>query len=59
MAIKKKNTCTRLVQVTVLMPEGYDYIQSGSERSCKYIQNGKLFIYIDDRIYNVLGQEIK
>lgn len=57
--IKKKNTCTRLVQVTVLMPEGYDYIQSGNERSCKYIQNGKLFIYIDDRIYNVLGQEIK
>ena len=57
--IKKNNTCTRLVQVTVLSPEGVTYVGAGNGKSRKIIQNGQLFIYIDDRKYNVLGQEIK
>ena len=57
--IKKNNTCTRLVQVTVLSPEGVTFVGAGNGKSRKIIQNGQLFIYVDDRKYNVLGQEIK
>jgi len=57
--IRKNNTCTRRVQVTVISTEGFDYIGSDNGHSRKIIQNGQLFIYIDDRKYNVLGQEIK
>jgi len=56
---KKTNTCTRRIQVTVLIAEGYEYVGASRGNSRKVIQNGQLFIYIDDRKYNVLGQEIK
>lgn len=57
--IKKNNTCTRRIQVTILNPEGTAFVGATNGRSRKIIQNGQLFIYIDDRKYNVLGQEIK
>ena len=56
--IRKNNTCTRRVQVTVLLDEGVDYVGAGNGRSCKVIQNGQLFIYVDDRKYNIFGQTI-
>jgi hypothetical protein len=55
---EKNNTCTRRIQVTVLMAEGCEYVGAGRGNSRKIIQNGQLFIYVDDRKYNVLGQQI-
>lgn len=59
--IKKQGACDRVIQVTVLpkIGEEVEYVGSADKRSCKYIQNGKLFILVDDRKYNVLGQQIK
>jgi len=57
--IKKTNSCTRRVQVHVRLAEGNAYVGASRGNSCKIIQNGQLFIYVDDRKYNVLGQEIK
>lgn len=58
--IKKNNACTRVVHVTVMSNgEGVDYIGSNDAHRCKYIRNGQLFILVDDRKYNVLGQQIK
>ena len=56
--VKKNNTCTRRIQVTVLMAEGCEYVGAGHGNRRKIIQNGQLFIYVDDRKYNVLGQQI-
>ena len=59
--IRKTGACTRYVQVTIA-PEptqGIDYVGHSDKRSCKYLRNGQLFILIDDRKYNVLGQEQK
>ena len=56
--VKENNTCTRRIQVTVLMAEGCEYVGAGRGNSRKIIQNGQLFIYVDDRKYNVLGQQI-
>ena len=55
--IKKANTCTRRIHVTVLSTQGMDYVGSSTPKSCKYIRNGQLFILVDDRKYNVFGQE--
>ena len=58
--IKKANTCTRVIHVTVAPNgEGVDYIGSSDAHRCKYIHNGQLFILVDDRKYNVFGQQIK
>lgn len=57
--IKKSGACSRLVQLTIA-PEptqGIDYVGHSDKRSCKYLRNGQLFILIDDRKFNVLGQE--
>ena len=56
--IKKTNECTRRIQLTLISTEGYEWIETKG-KNCKIIQNGQLFIYIDERKYNVLGQEIK
>lgn len=55
--VEKENTCTRRIQVTIKAIEGMDYVGASNKRSCKYMQNGQLFILVDDRKYNVLGQE--
>lgn len=55
--IKKKNTCTRLVQVTLLNPEGVESITDGRRKAYKMIENGQLFIIVDERKYNVFGQQ--
>ena len=58
--VKKANTCTRRIQVTVKRPgEAVDTVEVGKPNAYKQIQNGQLFIIIDDRKYNVLGQQSK
>lgn len=53
--IVKANSCTRRIQITILEPSGIEELSEGT-RAYKTIQNGQLFIIIDDRKYNVLGQ---
>jgi len=57
--IKKSGACTRIVQVTIAPKQiqTINYVGRSDKRSCKYLQNGQLFILIDDRKYNVLGQQ--
>ncbi len=56
--ITKANTCTRRIQVTVLEEaQGIENKKTNVERR-KIIENGQLVILIDDRKYNVLGQQI-
>lgn len=55
--IVKANTCTRRIQVTVVEPQGIESTKKKVERR-KMIENGQLIILIDDRKYNVLGQQI-
>jgi hypothetical protein len=55
--VVKANTCTRRIHVTIKALEGMDYVGASNRRSCKYMQNGQLFILVDDRKYNVFGQE--
>lgn len=58
--IEKANTCTVRWYITVLNPEGIEIVESGKKKveSRKIIENGQLFIIVDDRKYNVLGQQI-
>lgn len=55
--IVKANTCTRRYQITVLNPEGIETVNK-ERKARKIIENGQLFILLDDRKYNVLGQPI-
>lgn len=55
--VVKTNTCTKRYLVTVLNPEGLETV-SKARKARKIIENGQLFILLDDRKYNVLGQPI-
>lgn len=56
--VVKNNTCTKRYQVTVLeKPQGTEMIP-GVMKARKQIVNGRMVIYIEDRRYNVLGQQI-
>lgn len=59
--IKKANTCTRRLQITVEKDDGdaVDLVEAKRGRARKQIINGNVFILVDDRRYNVLGQQIK
>jgi len=57
--IVKPETCTKRFQLTIKDMSGYDSVEAGDPRAYKQIQNGQLFIIIDDRRYNVLGQQTK
>lgn len=59
--IVKANTCTKRFQVTVEEkeePKGTELI-SGAKKARKTIVNGQMVIYIDEKKYNVLGQQIQ
>ena len=56
--IVKANTCTTRWQVTVLSPSGTEAIRE-ERKAHKQLINGQLFILVDDRKYNVLGQQTK
>lgn len=58
LVINEPGECTRRIQLTLISTEGFEWIEAKGN-NCKIIQNGQLFIYVDDRKYNVLGQEIK
>jgi hypothetical protein len=42
-----------------LDPSGVESVSAGKNGAYKQLQNGQLFILIDDRKYNVLGQQIQ
>ena len=56
--IKKKDTCTRRVLLSIRDPQAIEDVTS-APRTRKQIQEGKVFILTDDKKYNVLGQELK
>jgi len=55
--IIKTNTCTRRIHLSVMEPTGTEQVRDG-RKAYKQLQNGQLFIIIDDRKYTVLGQKI-
>ena len=65
--IKKANTCTRRVQVTVAPQikeeppvdpnEGLEDTRTGTRKAYKKVENGQLYIMINGLKYNVLGQK--
>lgn len=57
--VVKANTCTKRYQVTVEeKPQGTEMI-SGGKKARKMMVNGQIVIYIDEKKYNVLGQQIQ
>ena len=56
--IVKENTCTRRYQITVTYPEAVEDVRRSDVQCTKVIENGQLFILLDDRKYNVFGQPI-
>ena len=58
---KQSNTCTRMIQLSVLEKEpeeGVEEVIDASRKAYKCLQNGQLFIIIDDHKYTLLGQPI-
>ena len=59
---KKKNTCSRLIQLTLVEKdpnEGIEETYAATRRPYKQIRDGQLFIIIDDRRYTLFGQQTK
>lgn len=54
-----KDDCARLIRLSVISPEAIENITDKSRRATKQIQNGNVFILMDDRRYTVLGQPTK
>lgn len=60
--IKKNNTCTRRIQVTVQeKPTGQATEQTSDKphKAFKRLQNGQIVLIINGRTYNVLGQQME
>ena len=62
--IEKPNQCTRFIQLTIerveiVDPTTIEQIQNQTPRAYKRIENGQLFIIIDERKYTITGQQIK
>jgi hypothetical protein len=60
--VVRANTCTKRFQVTVVEkpvdPKGTDLV-SGGKKARKQFVDGQMVIYIDEKKYNVLGQQIQ
>jgi hypothetical protein len=66
--VVKANTCTKRYQVTIVEkpvdpvdpvdPKSTDLV-SGGKKARKQFVNGQMVIYIDEKKYNVLGQQIQ
>lgn len=56
--IAQPTTCTRRVLLSIREPQAIGDIKS-TPKARKQIQEGKIFILVDDKKYNVLGQELK
>lgn len=55
--VVKANTCTKRYYITVLNPTGTETV-NGGQNARKQLINGQIVILVDDRQYNVLGQQI-
>lgn len=55
--IVKDNTCTKRYYITVQSPTGTETV-NGGQNARKQLINGQIVILVDDRQYNVLGQQI-
>lgn len=53
------NACARRVLLSIMQPTGFESVEDGIVRMRKYIQDGQVCILIDEKRYNVLGQQIK
>lgn len=60
--VVRANTCTKRFQVTVqekpVDPKGTELV-SGGKKARKQFVDGQMVIYIDEKKYNVLGQQIQ
>jgi hypothetical protein len=60
--VVRANTCTKRFQVTVVEkpvdPKGTELV-SGGKKARKQFVDGQMVIYIDEKKYNVLGQQIQ
>ena len=55
----KENTCTRRILLTVAAPTPIEQVADEKRKARKQIINGQLFILMDDKRYDVLGQQIQ
>lgn len=56
--IVKPKQCTKRYQVTVKDPTPIDNIEAETRGARKHIQNGRIIIFVDERKYNIVGQQI-
>lgn len=60
--VKKSNACTRLIQLSLIEkepePMSVKAYRTRRQGAYKALRNGQLVIIVDDREYNLLGQEI-
>jgi len=63
--IEKANTCTRFIQLTIERveipsdPTSIERAEDSENRVRKILENGQLYILIDDRKYTLTGQQIQ
>jgi hypothetical protein len=50
--------CTKRYQVTVKDPTPIENVDAEQKGARKYIQNGRIIIFVDERKYNIVGQQI-
>ena len=50
--------CTKRYQVTVKDPTPIENVEAEQKSARKHIRNGRIIIFVDDRKYNVVGQQI-
>ena len=56
--IVKEKTCTKRYHVWVMQPTANEQIEDGAAAR-KQLLNGQLLIIVDDKRYNLLGQQVK
>ncbi len=52
------NQCTKRYLVTVKDPTPIDHIDAEQRGARKQIENGRIIIFVDERKYNIVGQQI-
>lgn len=52
------NQCTKRYQVTVKDPTPVENVDAEQKGARKQIQNGRIIIFVDERKYNIVGQQI-
>ncbi len=57
--VQGASACARKVLLTVMEPTAYEIVIDGQVKMRKQMQDGQVFIIIDDKQYNVFGQQTK